>query len=231
MLELLNKLSSRRAERQKQNADSWSQFVGDVCDEKMQDPDAILTGLERLGKTPEELQRACDLLIQRREWSRQATAGDAAEESYRGLMEQELAAEAELERLIESHQKKQIPLGKKIEQARTAMSVASDARRRLQETAGDESKRVAFSAIDLELQTLQAERQPLLKSIKDRERWISEIAQRGESAASEDAKQLPEARAGLASMRTEDAKFRVRLQTLQDQRNAAAQSLLRPENI
>ena len=231
MLELLNKLSSRRAERQKQDAASWAELVSDVCDERMQDPDAILTGLERLGKTPEELQRACDLLVQRREWASQAAAGDAAEASYPGLTDQEAAAERELEKLVESHQRKQIPLQNKLEAARSAISVAADARRRLAETAGDESKRVAFDAIDADLAALQAEQLTLLKSLTDRKRWVHEIESRGQSAATEDLARLPSAREGLKDLQRQDAELRSRQVDLQSRRNAAAQMLLRPENF
>ena len=41
MLSILEKLTARRSERAKANAASWSQFVGDVCDERTKVTDEI----------------------------------------------------------------------------------------------------------------------------------------------------------------------------------------------
>ena len=231
MLNILEKLTIRRSERKKQNAASWSQFVGDVCDERTKDADEILSALDRLQKSPEELQAACELLIQRREWSRQAADGSAAESIYEKLQEQESAAETELENLIEGHQKKQIPLQNKLESARNAISVSADARRRLLETAGGESKRAAFDGIDSELAALQSEHQTVLKALRDREHWIQEVESRGNTAATEDRQRLSDARAGLPDMKKRDAEMRTKLTELQGRRNQAAESLLKPEAI
>lgn len=230
-LNILEKLTARKSERAKANAASWSQFVADVVDERTKDPDEILSGLDRLQKSPEQLQAACELLVQRREWARQSADGAAAETGYNKLTEQSEAAGKELESLIEVHQKKQIPLQNKIEAARNAISVAADARRRLSETAGDESKRAAFDEIDSELEKLQVERQPVLKAIRDRQTWIQEVHSRGNSAAPDDMKRLSDARAGLQEMQKQDSEFSGKLTALQDRRNAAAELLLKPEAI
>lgn len=229
MLNLLERLTGRRAERAHKIAMTWAVFVADVCDERTTDADEILTALEKLNRTPEQLQTAINNLVRRREWAREASAGVSAEDNYSKLVEQESAAAAELEKLIETHHKKQLPLQAKLEAARSAISVAADAKRRLQETAGDESRRTAFDAIDAELLKLQAEQKPLLKALHDREVWVKEVLSRGNSAATEDLRRLSSARDGLKTMQQQDSEFRARLQALQDQRNAAAESLLRPE--
>ena len=231
MLNLLERLTGRRAERAHKIAMTWAVFVADIVDERTTDADEILTALERLNRTPEELQTAIDNLVRRREWARQACAGVSAEDNYSKLVEQEAAAAAELEKLIESHHKKQLPLQAKLEAARNAISVAADAKRRLQETAGDESRRTAFDAIDAELQTLQAEHQTVLKALHDRQTWVKEVQSRGNSAATEDLRRLSSARDGLKEMQKQDSEFRARLQALQDQRNAAAELLLKPEAL
>ena len=189
------------------------------------------TKSERLQKSPEELQAACESLNQRREWSSQTVAGDAAETEYTKLQQQSADAEKALADLIEKHNAKHEPLGWKIEAARNAISVAADARRRLTETTGDESKRTAFDDIDSELAKVQSEHQTVLKALRDRQTWVKEVQSRGNSAASEDLRRLSSARDGLKTMQQQDSEFRARLQALQDQRNAAAGSLLRPEAI
>ena len=231
MLSILEKLTARRSERAKANAASWSQFVADVVDERTTDADEILTALERLNRTPEELQTACELLNQRREWARQAADGAAAESTYSKLTEQATAAEKELESLIELHQKKQIPLQNKIEAARNAISTAADARRRLLETTGNEAKRAAFDCIDSELAEVQSEHQTVLKTLQDRERWVLEVESRGNTAATEDSQRLADAKSGLSGMKKRDAELRGKLTALLDRRNAAAESLLKPEAI
>ena len=231
MLSILEKLTARRSERAKANAASWSQFVGDVCDERTKDPDEILTALDRLQKSPEELQAACELLNQRREWARQAADGAAAESTYSKLTEQATAAEKELESLIELHQKKQIPLQNKIEAARNSISTSADARRRLTETAGDEARAAAFADIDSELAEVQSEHRTVLKTLQDRERWVLEVSARGESAATEDHHRLPNAKRAMVEMQKQNSELSRKIATLQDRRNAAAESLLKPAAI
>ena len=230
-MKILEKLSARKHERAKANAASWAQFVADIVDERTKDADEILSGLDRLQKSPEELQAACELLIERREWNSQATAGDAAEIEYSKLQQHSDDAEKALKDLIEKHHAKHEPLDRKIQAARTAISTGADAKRRLRETAGEESRRTAFADIDAELQKLQAEHQPVLKAIHDRQTWIREIESRGQSAATADRQRLPDAKTGLAVVRKQDTEFTGKLSALQDRRSAANELLLRPECI
>lgn len=231
MMKILEKLTARRSERARENAASWSQFVADVVDERTKNPDEILSGLDRLNHSPEELQAACDLLIQRREWNSQVMTGESAEIEYSKLQQQSADAEKALEELTRKHHEKYASLDEKIQAARSAISTAASAKRRLSETAGRESKRMAFDEIDSELQQLQAERQPVLKAIQDRQTWIQEVQSRGQSAASDDIKRLSDARAGLREMQKLDSEFVSKLSVLQERRNKAEAQLLQPGAI
>jgi hypothetical protein len=231
MLNILEKLTTRRSERQKQNAASWSQFVVDVADERLKDADEILLGLERLNKTPEQLVEACELLARRRGWAVQVAAGDKAEAGYSGLQQQMADAEKELEALIEAHQKKQMPLQNKIEKARAEMSTGSDAKRRLQETAGKATREAAFDTIEAELEQARKELAPLSKLVADRKRWLATVHDRGQSAATEDQENLQAMKDGYTKMLADEAAATRRIHEIQSRHNEAFQQLLKPEAI
>jgi len=231
MLSILEKLTTRRSERQQQNAASWSQFVADVADERMKDADEILTGLERLRKTPEQLVEACELLTRRRTWAAEVTAGEKAESAYSALQQQMQDSEKELEALIEAHQKKQIPLQNKIEKARAEMSTGADAKRRLQETAGQTSRDAAFGLLESELEQARKELAPLSKAVEDRRRWLATVQERGESAATADQENLKMMKDGFKKMLADEAEAKRRLHEIQSRHNAAFQQLLKPEAI
>jgi len=82
MLNVLGKLSIRKTEVSQANQAIWSKLVVDVADETLSSADAILTALDGLQRTPEDLQAAIELLNQRREWAAVVAAGDSAESEY-----------------------------------------------------------------------------------------------------------------------------------------------------
>lgn len=231
MLSILEKLTTRRSERQKENAASWSQFVADVVDERMKDPDEILSGLERLQKTPEELGAEGKKITDRRADDIIMKAGEKAEAAYSGLQQQLEDSEKELEALIESHQKKQSPLRNKIEKARAEMSAGADARRRLIETAGKAYREAVFGPIESELEQARKELTPLSKAVEDRRRWLLTVQERGESAATADQQNLQMMKDGFKKMLTGEAEAKRRLDEIQSRHNAAFQQLLKPEAI
>ena len=231
MLKILEKLVARKTASASEKLTAWAELVANIVDEKLTDADEILEALDRLQKSPEDLQRNCELLLKRREWACQAAAGDAADGEYAQLMQQQAEGERALEILVESHRKKLLPLATKIEQARTAISMAADARRRLQETAGGGSRMAATEKIDGQLQALHAERQAGQRLLQDRRDWIFKVATMGNSAATGDLERLPSAREGLKQMQQADAEFGIGIAELQQRRNAAVEQLLKPEAI
>jgi len=231
MVSILEKLSIRIGQRQRKNAATWSQFVGDVVDEKLKDADEILAGLDVLGKSPEDLQAACGLLIQRREWGGVAKAGDAAEAEYPKLTQQAADAEKELSKMIERHHAKYAPLESKIFAARESISSGADAKRRLLDTCSAESESAATADVDLRIQELQAAKSDVSRRHRDCESWVLNIDSRGDSAATTDMAKLPAMREKLAGLELELKTFSSKLQALQDERGKASESLLRPEMI
>ena len=231
MKSILEKLTARRSQREVQNVASWAQFVADVTDERTVDADEILTGLERLRKTPEQLVEACELLTQRRAWASEVAAGEKAETAYSGLQQQVEISEKELEKLIEAHQKKQVPLEQKIIATRTAMSTGADARRRLVETAGQSTRDAVFGPIESELKQARNELAPLSKLVKDRKNWLDSVGKLGQEAATSDQERLPAAKEGFRQMLKDEAEASRRLDEIQARHNAAFQQLLKPEAI
>lgn len=231
MLSLFERLTKRQAEKHREQAGTWAAFVEDVEDKRLTNDDEILAALDRLNRSPKELTQDQEKLIERRELNSKAVAGDAAEIEYAKLQQQSADAEKSLADMIEKHHAKHEPLDRKIEAARNAISTAADARRRLLETAGNEAKRAAFGDIDAELAEVQAERQALQRTMKDRRDWIFKVETMGLSAAAGDSERLPSQREGLKKMQQMDSEIGVRITALQNKRNAAAESLLRPECI
>ncbi len=228
MVSILEKLSARMVQRQKKQAASWSQFVSDVTDEKLKDPDELLAGLEVLGKSPKELQAACELLIQRRQWSGIVAAGNDAENEYPKLTQQAVDAEKTLKDFIEKHEARQLPLERKLEQARTAISNAADARRRLLDTVPPGASAAVYGDIDSQIAETGVELDSVRRSIRDCERWVAETSANGDTAATEDAARLSSQRVKLKDLRKSEADLAGKLSALQDERNAAAVKLLSP---
>jgi hypothetical protein len=231
MLGIFEKLTTRRSERQQQNAASWSQFVVDVTDARMKDADEILTGLERLQKSPEQLVQACELLTRRRAWAAELAAGEKAEAAYPEFQAQLERSEKELEALIEQHQKKQMPLRDKIERSRTSISSGSDAQRRLLDTCGSAYRQTVFGPIETELIQVEKDLAAISEAVQLRRRWLVTVQERGDSAAAADQKNLPVMQQGYRKMLSDEATTKRRLEEIQSRFNAEFQKLLRPEAI
>jgi DNA repair exonuclease SbcCD ATPase subunit len=231
VLNILEKLTARRSQREVQSVASWAQFVADVTDERMQDADAILSELERLQKTPEELVEACELLTNRRAWAAEFAAGEKSEAAYPGLQKQLEDSEAELKRLVEEFEKKQLPLHSKIEAARSAISKGADAKRRLTETVGRVSREAVFGSIEAELEQARRELAPLSKRVHDRQTWIARVEGHGNEAATDDVARLPAAKEELKQFIADEAAAQRKLNEVQARHNAAFAELLKPELI
>lgn len=228
---LLEKLSKRKTERDAKSRNDWAAFVVQVADGKLSDPDAILTQLEERQRTPEELQNSIDLLHRRREWAKQASAGDAAETEYPKLMQQQADAEKALQKMIEEHNAKQEPLQARIENARAAISNAGTAKRSLIDTVSADYREVVFAGIDDELAAAGAAVREVEKRLSDRKAWIQTVESRGDAAATSDVEKLDESRKGLKGMQAELDEAREKLAAVQGRKNALFAKLLLPESI
>ena len=170
-------------------------------------------------------------MTRRRTWAAEVTAGEKAEAAYSGIQQQVADAEKELEKMIETHQKKQMPLEQKIQATRTAMSSGADARRRLVETAGNATREAVFGPIESELEQARKELEPLAKLVQDRKRWLEKVGDRGETAATSDVESLQAMRTGFKKMLSDEAAALQRLDEIQGRHNAAFRELLKPEAI
>jgi len=231
MMSFLEKLLSRKTEIARKNLGVWAQLVVDVADGKEIDSDVILSELDRLHRTPGDLQAGVELLLQRRAWSAIAKAGDDAEAAYPGLTKQVADAETSLKDLIEKHHAKFAPLEGRIHAARESISSGADAKRRLLDTCSTEAESAATEGIDLRITETQAAKADVVRRLRDCETWVLDAEGRGDSAATTDMAKLPAMREKLTGLEAELKAFNSQLGKLQDERGKASESLLRPEMI
>jgi len=231
MVSILEKLSGRMKQRQSEQAQSWAGFVVAVVDEKLTNADEILQRLEGLNRSPEELQQACELLVQRRAWAAVANKGTTAESEYPRLTAQQKNAAEELERLIEQHNKKYAPLDGKIEQARNDITNGADARRRLLDTVPKAVQVAACADVDDRIQQNADEAESVRKQIREVNHWLTVVEERGASAAQEDLEKLSDQKARLKALKKQESELAEAMQGLQSERDAVMAKLLLPETL
>ncbi len=231
MVSILEKLSGRLKQRQTEQSGQWSQFVCDVTDERMKNPDEILSGLDRLGKSPEELQKACELLVQRRDWSATVATGSDAEKQYSERLEAIQREESAFAKLTEKHELKMSELVQAREVTAATISKAADARRELLRTVSAETASGVYALVDQRIQETTEELERVRRLIRDSSHWIAEVESRAESAATADTERLGGQKQRLKELKASEAELSGKLPALQDERNAAADKLLKPELI
>ena len=228
-MQILEKLTARKAEVQRSNQAAWSTLVASVHDEKLTNADKILTALEKLGRTPEEMQAACELLIQRRAWAAELAAGRQAEKDHTkhvNAIDEETVA---FKRAQAEHEARLCPLIGRRDAGVRLISAGETARRQLLETVSDEAQELATADIDARFKEFEAVNAEVQKRHRDREDWIINVESLGESAPSSDIERLPSARAGLTDLRKELDDFAARFEALNAERTAALEALLIPE--
>ena len=166
MLQILEKLTNRRAEKAQQTATKWAGLVGSVVNESLTNPDEILEALETLGRSPEELAEACSLLSRRLEWSRQMKAGLKAENTLQKVSDEIQAEEARFARLIAEHEERLEPLEAKLMAARVAIATGSDGERSLRDTCTCPVVCQAVAAADKAVADIQEERASVNRNLK-----------------------------------------------------------------
>lgn len=230
--ELISKLAKRKAETSQAAVSEWQKLVTEFVDSGGKvDPDAVLSKLDRLGRTLEDLEQAAELLTKRRGWATQLDAGSKAESEYPKLTKQIEDANAELVRLTEAHDAKHAHLDDKIRAARNAISMGADAKRQLLDTAGEETRLAATMDVDQKILDLQSERDALRKRIRDREGWLGSVRELGDNAAPQDRQRWNGAVAEFDEWQDQDRAFETRFEALQRERTKASEVLLRPESI
>ena len=226
--ELLEKLTRRKVEVTRSIACEWQQTVIDVADEKETDPDAVLSDLDRLGKTPEDLAWAVDLLKQRRGWAVTVAAGATAEKVRPGnlkMVEAEIAAFTKLE---SDHESRLAPLRETERGAVFAITEAAAARSELARTATDPGALRAVADIGHQLESLRHERAEFEISLRAKEDRYGIVAAQQDSDLDGQTARLA---SDVQAMRSELASFRERTEALAAEHELAHLQLLKPEAI
>jgi chromosome segregation ATPase len=197
------------------------------------EPDAVLSELDRLQKSPEDLADAVELLNQRRAWAEQLSAGDAAEQEYPKLLRQVQKGEDELKAMTAQIQKKMAPIHQRRSQAMADMQAGTSARRNLIDTAGEECRDSALADVKQEIEETEHARANLGKRIADRQAWIRDVTSRGQNASTPDLQRLEDRarHAELAEWREQDRELSQRMTELQTEFAQAHDVLLEPESI
>ena len=131
MIAFFEKLPQRRG------AAEWQSVGTTVDDGKTLDPDEALIALDRLGKTPEDLASAVELLGKRRELAKQVADGTKAENEFKKINAAIDAEVAKFTAASELHDATMRPLIQKKEAAVTSITAADYAKRQLIDTASD----------------------------------------------------------------------------------------------
>ena len=230
--ELISKLAGRKAQATQVATKDWQNLVVKFVDQgDKADPDHVLSELDRMGRTLEDLESAAELLTKRRGWATQLDAGTKAESDYPKLTRQIEDAHAELKRMEEAHNTKYSHLDGKVMACRDAINAAGDAKRQLLATAGEETRRAATVDIDQKILELEAERNTLRKRLEDRRNWINRVGELAETAATVDQNRLEPATAEFQAWQEQDRAIGMRFEDLQRERNRATAVLLKPESI
>lgn len=159
-----------------------------VANDKAPEPDVIARALQDAGKTVEDLQKAVELLQQRRQWRQGIALAEAMETERPGIQKRIAAANRELEQANERHDEIVGPLHGTLYRINQAVSEAGDARRRLWDTCTNPELLDAMADVNSERDALAKQRHEL-----DRER--DELKRRGQAALEESAHARSEAEA------------------------------------
>ena len=234
MIAFLEKLTRRKIETATQRRSQWSQLVGDVADEKQNDPDAVLTELEQCGRSVDDLQKAVELLRQRREWRKQFDSGAKAEAE---LMDSQRKIERFIERrdaLIEKLDTEDRQLHAEKAAIVNRVHTAADAKRELARTACAGIATLATADLDKQLATAKQELGEVERSLSDKRHFLEvrELEERtrkhGDASVQGEIDQL---RIEIKTITKRYNEFGPRFERLHADREAALAATLVPEAI
>ena len=158
MIAFFEKLTRRKTEAARQGQTAWQELVIAVADDKEQDADNTLAELDRLNKTPQDLEAAVELLGKRRELAKQVADGTKAENEFKKINAAIDAEVAQFKEALERHDEIMRPLVQQKELAVTAITAADYARRQLIDTASDPILLLAVRDADAAMVELRREK-------------------------------------------------------------------------
>ena len=226
--EFLERLTRRKTEVARATASEWQTLVINIADGKEADADATLTTLDWLKKTPDDLEQAVALLVQRRELATLVAAGTTAEVAHPKIVKAIEAEVATFAKIEEAHEQRLRPMHGEERAAIFQMSEGARAKRELIETATDPIRRATAADADAKLRALQQERAEFdreLRGKEDRHRELSSQEDRDLVAHVERLKSEIEA------MQSRRSLFDARAAQFAAESEAALLKLLEPEAI
>ncbi len=226
--EFLERLTKRKSEVARTAAGEWQALVCRIADEHESDPDATLTTLDRLNKTPDDLAKAVGLLSQRRAWAATVAAGIAAEVEHPKITKKIDAELAAFKLVEEAHEAAVWPMTRAKAAAAQSMAEAAEARRRLCETATDPLRLAAVEQADSQLTELRRERAEHDRELRGKEDRLTELSRQEDSDLAGHVDRL---KSEIEAMRAQVHSFNARAEKLNSESEVARAMLLLPAAI
>ncbi len=230
MIAFFEKLTKRKTEAARQGQTAWQALVIAVADDKATDPDVTLAELDRLNKTPQDLEAAVDLLAKRRELARQVAGGAKAEADFAKINAAINAELATFTEASERHYATMRPLIQTKELAVTSIEAAYFAKRQLTDSATDPILLLAVRDADAAMAELRREKTDHDSRLKVKSDALYQYRTWPERFA--DAETSIERLQGeVAAMEIESLAFDTRAEQLNTESEQARQRLESPEAI
>ena len=225
---LLEMLTRRKCEAARATATEWQSLVIDVADGTATDPDEVLSSLERLAKTPSDLEAAVALLAQRRAWTTTVAAGVQAETDHPALTAKIASLNAAFAELESAHDRALWPLSDAKNAAANALSSAQGARIELARTCTDPLALAGVSDADKRMAELRCEMAEHSRELRGKEDRLGELKVQEDRDLKPHVERLKN---DIEAMRSQAVEFGERAEKLNAASEAARAHLLRPEAI
>ncbi len=225
---LLEMLTRRKDEAARQTATIWQQLVIGVADNTTTDADAVLTALDRLNKSPDDLAKAVELLAQRRTWSATVAAGATAETEHPKITAKIAAENAAFAELEAAHDRKLWPLSDAKNAAANAISAGAGARIELARTCTDPLALQAVADCERRMHELRIETAAHSRELRAKEDRLAALKAQEDSDLGGHVARLTRE---IEIMQVRDLSFATRAAELNAESEAARQRLLLPEAV
>ena len=189
MLDLLQRLKTRKAESEITRRDQWLGLVQVVAHDDPPDDDNLLTTLEDCGKSLDELEAAVELVKRREAWATQIEAAPGARAELVQLNQQQAAAKAVLDEAAKAYDEVRKSIGELARRAQQIVDQADLARRELQGSSTCPELKARIQAAQDKSREVQPRLQQLLEnrgdertelqSMKDAAEYLSKPPTRG----------------------------------------------------
>ena len=230
MIAFFEKLTKRKTEATRQGQTAWQALVIAVADGKTLDPDETLIELDRLRKTPADLEAAVELLGKRRELARQVASGAKAESDFAKINAAIDGEVAKFTAVSALHDATMRPLVAKKEAAVTSITAATSAQRQLIDSATDPILLLAVrdaNAAMVELRSEKTAHDTRLKLKADTLHQYSNWPERFTDADSS----IERLQGEVETMQAESRAFDAKAEQLNAEGDAARKRLEAPEAI